>query len=382
MAQKEVDLQQVEQLRDEVRQLRMENERLRRENAWLRQGRATRQERDDGDSSLRERLRRAEAMADTLGQSLREMMSAHRDLAASHRRWTDATRQGESAAGGQATRQLATQSTAVRRPPASSGSGDLAGPSHSINPRRRHRVESDEASPRKRKRDQSNSSRSKKGGPKKTPSKRTPQQCVACGFFDPHRNIRRHFQTMHSATFSGRRWVLTSEPYQHLPRDRRPSSRQLAKWRGVDRDWVGPDDSDSEHTLDGSDSDGSDDPDDGGDETILAPPNHGDNTPPEEQQERVEPVDIIPPQEVEVGAGDGAQVAEIPESRQQESEVQIVEAAGSASGPAHADIEIIDLVDDEEPEIVAAEEGQEEPQPMILGCGGCGGSSFGPAQAG
>lgn len=82
---------------------------------------------------------------------------------------------------------------------------------------------------------------------------RKAQQCVACGHFDPHRNIRRHFRTLHSSTYKGSLWVLTSERLRSLPMTHRPSKKRAKKWRGVNWEWMGYDSSDETEGHDGGD---------------------------------------------------------------------------------------------------------------------------------
>ena len=68
---------------------------------------------------------------------------------------------------------------------------------------------------------------------------RTPQQCLACGLFDPNRNIGRHFKQVHSESFSGTRWVRTLIQHDVLPASSRPSVDTVKDWNGIKWDWIG-----------------------------------------------------------------------------------------------------------------------------------------------
>lgn len=94
------------------------------------------------------------------------------------------------------------------------------------------------------------------------PSKKTPQQCIACGKFDPSRNIRKHFKE-HCRKYQGVKWILAKKPQDSLTEDGHsmlPDPEVILKWKKVNWDWLGlvrPEkhmDSDDEEVDSSSDS--------------------------------------------------------------------------------------------------------------------------------
>lgn len=91
---------------------------------------------------------------------------------------------------------------------------------------------------------------------------RRPQQCLACGLLDASRNIPRHFKQLHSKSFGGPRWILTSKPFDSCPESKRPSIDMLKEWTGVKWEWIGlpaPEDNEDDADDDGDDDDDDDD---------------------------------------------------------------------------------------------------------------------------
>ena len=69
-----------------------------------------------------------------------------------------------------------------------------------------------------------------------------PMQCVACGLFDIHRNIHKHFPSHHCNEYVGRKWILTDQPQDTLPECERallPDLDVLMKWRKVNWTFLG-----------------------------------------------------------------------------------------------------------------------------------------------
>lgn len=101
----------------------------------------------------------------------------------------------------------------------------------------------------------------------KTPESTTkwahiPQVIIACGRFDPNRNIKKHFISVHSSTYKGPVWFTNSKKVKQCQAKYLPSKERYPKWDKIDHHWLSIDgndeDSNEDSSLSSSDSNESD----------------------------------------------------------------------------------------------------------------------------